>query len=37
MAENLDTSQIKDWRSIITLVAFIFASKSIYGSICEIM
>ena len=31
MPENLDTSQIKNWRSIITLVVFVFTSKS---SIC---
>jgi hypothetical protein len=25
--EQLDTSQIKDWRSIVTLVVFILTSK----------
>lgn len=28
MAENLDTSKIKDWRSIITLIVFVLTSES---------
>lgn len=28
MAEDLDTSQIKEWRSIVTLIVFLLTSKS---------
>jgi hypothetical protein len=27
MDQDLDTNRIKDWRSIVTLVVFVFASK----------
>jgi hypothetical protein len=27
MAEELDTNQIKDWRSIVTLIVFCLTSK----------
>lgn len=29
MADELDTNRIKDWRSIITLIVFVLASKAL--------